>query len=1085
MAMMAVPPIQVSTVPWVPTSPATPHYSWNGNQIRLKGTANVQDSGGGNILYDWNPGDGGTHCTGVVTNMYIIECVYTYAGSVGTVYNATLTVYDSTTTNGGSPPTYSNSGSASYYTEIYAPPPSLQTETNAAIDAGLWYLHKDMYRYSSAQVTTLTLTNGGSGYESDGVTLPVVTFAGCSTSPAATPTVVGGVITALTLTSAGGGCVAPVTVTITDPIVGGAIIPSSISITNTGTGGYLYPCCSDVYAYFTGAGNTGASAYGYVAINATAAGGINTGTYNDGIYMYNNGTGYASPVAITFTDYYCSDNYYSYYASYGYSGSCFTGGAGTANASPLAGGSGATATATVGPTTNLGDWSQCTDNADNCIGYSSGITAANCTAFEVSGHLEGGPAADPYTDDVQRCLLGVYSRLMPVQIPNSITNGVGTFDPDQNGNGLGVTITESEDMYQDGMIMDALIATGTANKAVTYGPLALLTHPGGNGPYTYGDTTNDMSDYYVYCETQGNSASSEGSWRYTCNSGQDNSVAQWAAIGLVGASRNFGSSIPADALGANVAWLGVSQQPGFPTAGGGYFGYTSSSPIWGPYADTPSGMVQMALNGIGRGTITATGDQWDWAESFERDNFDNPQIGNSESDMKDYYYGMFSFTKSMLLHSNASSGGGITPIQYLHSTDQGGTYPDIDWYAAQNASYGGTATSNGVARTLISGTPANGIAGQGSDGSWTDHSSLTSDQWYFETAWAIIMLNHTVFQQVPTACGTATPNPATDGTSVQLSGQCSTDPNPAPVQITTWQWDISGVAPYNNYALNGVKVNATLTAPATCALPCSYPVGLQVTDSLGLSSTVVVIVTLTNPTGAVPPVANAGGPYNFCPNESANGTPIYTPWYLNGSASSQANGYVITAYNWDFSCSGAFTSATGVQPRVDVGPNNLFNHNSTPFNVCLQVTNNTGIAQDTYSVASAQVTVHSPTDPECSHCVATQSAKAKNFTPGNPGDAQIYWIDTNTSPAFPIDHYNIYRSSNASFTPFIQVAGASGHYPAVKAQAGGGEQLVLIDGTIPAPSSQPYYYRIAPATTNDTETCASPITLSVVVGGRQ
>jgi hypothetical protein len=232
-----------------------------------------------------------------------------------------------------------------------------------------------------------------------------------------------------------------------------------------------------------------------------------------------------------------------------------------------------------------------------------------------------------------------------------------------------------------------------------------------------------------------------------------------------------------------------------------------------------------------------------------------------------------------------------------------------------------------------------------------------------------------------------------------------------------------------------------------------------------------------------PPSANAGGPYNFCPNEDIHGNPIYTPWFLNGSGSTQSNGFVITNYDWDFSCGGAFTDAHGAQPRVDTGSPNLFNHSSAPFNVCLRVTNNTGILQDETAQASAQVTVHSPTDPECNHCIQTQSARAKNFAPGSHGSAQIYWIDTN-NVAFPIDHFNVYRSTNANFTSFTQVAGANGALPAVQAQAGG-EQLVLIDSTVPAPSSTPYYYRIAPATKADVETCLSPITLSIVVGGRQ
>ena len=254
---LAVPPIQAYTVPWIATSSATPHYSWNGKAITLKGTANVQDTGSGNIKYDWNPGDGGTHCTGTVTNQFIIECPYTYSGaSISTVFNATLTVFDASTSNGGSPPVYSNSSSASYYTQIYNPPPSLQTETNAAIDAGLWYLHKGMTRYSSATVASIALTNGGSGYEANGSTAPVVSFSGCSSSPTATAVVdnggpvTSGIITSLTLNSPGAGCTSPVTVTITDPLGNVSNAVTSVTLTN---GGQDFNLLYGSYPYYNNA----------------------------------------------------------------------------------------------------------------------------------------------------------------------------------------------------------------------------------------------------------------------------------------------------------------------------------------------------------------------------------------------------------------------------------------------------------------------------------------------------------------------------------------------------------------------------------------------------------------------------------------------------------------------------------------------------------------------------------------------------------------------------------------------------------------------------------------------------------------
>ena len=1096
-ALMATPPIQVLTVPWVPAAPATPHSSWSGHQVTLKGTSNVQDTGGNTILYDWDPGDSGSpsHCTGTVTNQFVIECSHIYSGAVGTTFNAVLTVYDSTTGTGGVGP-YSNSASASYYTQLFADP-NLPIETNAAIDAGLWYLHKTMNRYASVTVSSITVTNGGSGYESDGSTPPNVTFTGCAVSPTATAVVggTGGPITAISLTSLGSGCVAPVTVAITDPLAAGGSI-TGVSITGPGlnyaleySGGYY----SDVLVRF--ASGTGGPLYGdpypYGIASVDTIFGSPTFGQIQGVTVYDPGVGLSGPVTATFTDLYCmADPYFGggnykqplqpSYLGDGTTQACGSGAVASVTVSPVnAGGAGATATANLSAPLNLGDWSVCNGKASACGIPVSGVTATNCTAFEVSGHLESGPATDPYTDTVARCLASTFNIMVthnignPPSTPSTKTNTFGTFNPDQNNNGIAVGTSDSNDMYQTGMLMDAVVASGEKTKPVTVGSLASLTHPGGSGPYTYQDAIFDLVDYYAYCELDAGSGTNhtaplgniEGAWVYTCNSSyNDNSVSQWAAIGVIPARRNFGASFPAEDLLANQAWLQYSQ------GGDGSFGYTSSSQIWGPYADTPSGMVQLAMNGIGRGA-PGPPTQFDNAETFIRDHFDIAQTGNALNALKDYYYGMFSFTKSMLLHDKSGTGLVSSPIQLLQSLDS--SLVPIDWYAAQ-ASSGDT--SDGVARTLISGTPGNGISGQNSDGSWNGH-YYSGEQSYFETAWAVIMLNHTVFQGVPVPCQT-NGSPAADLSTIQLNGQCSSDTDPNH-EVVEWQWDVSGNAG-TNFTLNGVIVNYKFIAPVGATFPYNYPVRLRVSDNSTppLTADLTFNVVLNAPTTISAPIANAGGPYNFCPNTNAQGVPAYTPWYLNGSLSSQSPPALITQYNWDYSCGGVFNSSHVEQPRVDTGANNFFNHNSTPFNVCLQVVNDSALS----GTASASVTVHDPTDFQCAHCVSTLVGKPKNFTPGKPnsGNVQLYWTDTNTNATFPIDHYNVYRSFNADFSGAVEVAGVNGGSSAIKADSGG--TLNFIDGSITKATI--YYYRIAPATINDTETCGSNLTLMVTVGGR-
>ena len=179
----------------------------------------------------------------------------------------------------------------------------------------------------------------------------------------------------------------------------------------------------------------------------------------------------------------------------------------------------------------------------------------------------------------------------------------------------------------------------------------------------------DQMDFYSNCQDTGQSffgVDQGGGWRYDCNSGSDNSVNQWGVIGMIAAENEFGKTVPAGVKTANQGWLGFSQD-----VGSGVFGYDSSSAIWGPYATTPSGMVQLVWNKIGRGNP-----KWDLAETFMRNNFGN--AGSSSNNVKAYYYGMFSFSKSMILHN---PGTGSAPITLLQSSTPG--VNPIDWYAAE------------------------------------------------------------------------------------------------------------------------------------------------------------------------------------------------------------------------------------------------------------------------------------------------------------------------------------------------------------------------------------------------------------------
>jgi hypothetical protein len=512
---------------------------------------------------------------------------------------------------------------------------------------------------------------------------------------------------------------------------------------------------------------------------------------------------------------------------------------------------------------------------------------------------------------------------------------------------------------------------------------------------------------------------------------------------------------------------------------------------------------------------------------------------------------MYSFTKAMLLHDNNDTvsgkniGQGMnqSPITFLQSLDdpstcalpvpefktspgdsgpgtgQGPCYPPIDWYGAQSAANGGTDPTDGVARTLVS--------TQNADGSWFSHNASYS-QYYLETGIAVTMLNKTVFQAVPVACFTINPAQvaeAASGVSVILDASCSIDQNPD-FQIVTYEWDVDGTGGTNFTITAGnpacltsscSKVSTKVMAPSTTTnLPYNYPLRLRVIDNAPspLSADVLNNAIVAYPPN--PPNANAGGPYNFCPNVNLQNAAIYAPFMVSAVQSTNpdqgkddgspgdnpstinANGYV---FDLSGGCSNfAGNSATSVV-GVQVDATNIYDNPSyygKTFPVCVQVTNtdnnafchtiqtsgiNGGSCAVTFSsVASAQVTIHQPADEVCSHCVSTLTSRAKSPTPLAAGNIQLYWTDTNNATTFLIDHYNIYRSTSANFIPNVQIAGANsvtGNRGVPVSNPAGGQ--ISYTDTYQVNSGTTYYYRVSPATANDTETCQGNVTFAVMV----
>ena len=990
------------TVPFVASNSSAPHTSWSGNQVTLKGSFTSPLLGTDTFTWDWDPGDGGQHCTGTVNstyvtstsgiagdqnNPYVIGCTHTYTGTQGTVYTAILTVTD--TTNGQVAPAASNcpigvSAGACYYTSLNAPPPNLPVEVNNAIDNGLWYLHAHMNRY----------TNGS---------------------------------------------------------------------------------------------------------------GLFLGDWNGGVAA----------------------------------------------------------------------------NADANAAGGTGVSASNCAAFENSGFLQNNTPLNMYSTTVQLCLSGVFDQLQTISISSFTPQGFSQFNPDSNGNGIAVQSNGNPygyTNYNTGMVMDALVAANTPTLAIPSNTALANANPGGGtgtgGVYTYKDALYDMVDAYSYCMNpgapdEGFGATPSGGWHYTCqDTGGDNSISQWAAIGIIPARRKVALPLGQDPLNSEVlatdqSWLTQS----FTNNGtNGYFGYTSGSPLWGPFADTPSGLVQLAMSGLGRGTTVPGGaDYWDLSETYLRDTFGDTGGDPTFSGypyLKSYYYGMYSFTKSMLLHDNndvvngknIGTGMNVSPITLLQSMDDpnscalpvpeykttpgdsgpgtgtGPCYPPIDWYGAQSAANGGTDPTDGVARTLIS--------TQGSDGSWYGHNA-SSEQYYIETGIAVTMLNKTVFQQVPVACFTVNPAQVAEnanGVQVILDASCSVDQDTSH-QIVTYEWDVDGTGGTNFTIGTGIassvgtpgtvgyatcltsscsKVSLNVAAPSTTTpLPYNYPIRLEVANNATPPLTASVLNNAVVAYPPNPPDANAGGPYNFCPNVNGNGQPIYAPFTVSAALSTNPDqgkddGYpgdnpsTISSYIWDlsgscsdFSGTGAPTDPTSVS-GVQIDATSVYDQSGfygKTFPVCVQVTNTDnnafchtiqasgGSCSTLYqSVGSAQVSIHNPTDEVCTHCVNSLTSLAKAGTPLAPANIQLYWTDTNTSVTAQIDHYNIYRSTSATFIPYQQIAGANsvtGNRGVPVSNPPGGQ--LYYNDTYQLTSGATYYYRVAPATANDTETCQGNKSFGVTI----
>lgn len=601
-------------------------------------------------------------------------------------------------------------------------------------------------------------------------------------------------------------------------------------------------------------------------------------------------------------------------------------------------------------------------------GYSSyyeSQTAAACQAFLVNGHKESGNSAeDPYVETVTgglNALLHGYwnstsgAFLESYNIP--ATNGPSglTFDCDTNDNGKGIqTGYSGNSIYQGGMVIDALIATGTPAKDTG------RDFDGDGNTETYYDVVQDMVDQYLW--GQDDSGSDTGGWRYSWNSDADNSSNQWAAIGLIPANREWGMPLPANMLAANTMWLDYSYYAPVPQ-----FGYDSPTRLVSGtnYATTPSGMVQMVMSTDYDTPGSTWNARWNALMSWFATNW-NTYVNTRN------HYGQYAFVKAMRLSGNEQLPGS----------------PDFNWYRGDPAQ-----NIKGLARFLVD--------DQETDGTWPNGGHRAHPGYYGEslgTAWGVLMLRAELFAAAPIACFTADPNPTFSDFDVSFDPSCSghSEPGKDIDNLVLFEWDFDS---NGSYEVSSATPDIQLMSfhAEDDELPKTFPVTLRVTDDEGLMATFTLDVVVSLPPH--PPVADAGGPYvvSQCQSDKLllDGSASFDPDEGQSEAGQPAD--TITAWGWDLVPPLTnFDNESGETVELIAANSDVSTYfpATGTYDIGLQVTDNTSQAYPTSGQPDltdadfTTVTVY----PSCDDCTldATIGCAKVTLTWANPGSYEIW-----------------------------------------------------------------------------------------------
>jgi RHS repeat-associated protein len=453
--------------------------------------------------------------------------------------------------------------------------------------------------------------------------------------------------------------------------------------------------------------------------------------------------------------------------------------------------------------------------------FNNNVTASAVQAFGINGHhADGNAAADPYVETVRRGMNFLMEGLVGVAIWQRPYG-----NPDGNGNGIGVTCTKGGNWnyervpYELGAVMDAFVAAATPDSVAGLGGSGVLGRP-------LRDIMQDMVDMYAWSQND------TGGWRYFFTSSDaDNSVCQWAAIGFMAADRYWGVPIAEWVIQRNMAWLTNSCCFGYSGGGNGD-------------ATTPSGMVQLAANGV-----PTSHPLWRQAENAVANNWARLMSVNN-------LYANYAVVKALRLAN--------PPVDQLSLTG-------VDWFRD---------SAKGLARVTVD--------RQRADGSWLGSGRGYDDDAPLSTAWSVIMLTPSVLQVGPVAVIHFRPNPSALGFPVTFDATASYHQHPS-YQIVEYRWDFdaSDGVDFDNPDEIGPIVSTSFGSLGT------RTVTLQVRDNATPQHYATASVQAQTTVPPFPPTADAGGPYVAATGEDIT---------LDGAGSfdiDESSGDYIQAWDWE------------------------------------------------------------------------------------------------------------------------------------------------------------------------------------------